>query len=345
MGNQKPRVGLLILLSITTISFSHTINAEYMPNDTLQDIYDRGYLLIGSDTTYPPFEHYNSQTDQAEGFDIDFAHQIAITLGVNLKVIYSDWDPIISNLQASKFDVILSAMTITAWREEVVDFTRWYYKAHQAILVEDGNPRGILTEADLNASITIGVQSGTPSDIWVQENLNSSVTIQTFDNILLAIAALKQGSVDVVLGDYVVLAQDELASGETEVVDTYLPEDFGFACRTGDDNLRLALNGAIDGLLGTDANNPNPTDLYNTIYYKWFGCHARDVGYTGTVINAIIEYVWYQEPSTTTTTEVSTTRETTIPTDPVITPGFSVFTLICLLPIFIWYQKKDDRGK
>jgi polar amino acid transport system substrate-binding protein len=261
---------------------------------TLAEIEDRGYLIIGSDTTYPPFEEYNATSEQAQGFDIDVAHQMAIALGVELKVVTSEWDPIIPNLKSSQFDVIISAMTITAEREVEVDFTRWYYKSFQAILVEDGNPLGILAETDLNATITIGVQSGTTSDIWVQENLNTSVTLQTFDNILQAIAALKQGSVDVVLGDYAVLAQDELASGETEVVDTYSPEDFGFACRDGDDDLRLALNDAIDGLLGADENNPSPTDLYNTMYYKWFGTHAGDVGYTGTVTDAVIEYVWYE---------------------------------------------------
>ena len=184
-------------------------------------------------------------------------------------------------------------MTITAEREEQVDFTRWYFKNDQAILVPDGNPLNITSETDLNATITIGVQSGTIPDIWAQDNLNSSVTLQFYANIQLAIEALKLGTVDAVLGDYSILARDELESGVTEVVDTFLPDDFGFACRTGDDDLRNALNDAIDGLLGSNENAPVPTDLYNTIYYKWFGSHAGDVGYTGSVTDEVIEYVWY----------------------------------------------------
>ncbi len=279
----------ILLLSVFALVGSPAAGAE----GTLADIESRGYLIIGSDTTYPPFEEYNATSEQAQGFDIDLAHQVAISLGVKLKVVTSEWDPIIPNLQASQFDIIVSAMTITVAREEQVDFTRWYYKSSQGILVEDGNPLEIVDETDLNASVVIGVQSGTTSDIWVQENLNTSHTLQTFDSILQAIAALKLGSVDVVLGDYAVLAQDELDSGETEVVATYSPEDFGFACRTGDDDLRNALNDAIDSLLGANENAPVPTDLYNTMYYKWFGSHAGDVGYTGSVIDAEIEYVWY----------------------------------------------------
>ena len=29
------------------------------------------------------------------------------------------------------------------------------------------------------------------------------------------------------------------------------------------------------------------------MYYKWFGSHAGDVGYTGSVIDSEIVYVWY----------------------------------------------------
>ncbi|PWI48533.1 hypothetical protein CEE45_06515 [Candidatus Heimdallarchaeota archaeon B3_Heim] len=286
-------IPILMLSVFALISITATIPAQGATG-TLAEIEDRGYLIIGSDTTYPPFEEYNATSEQAQGFDIDLAHQVAIALGVDLKVVTSEWDPIIPNLKSSQFDVIISAMTITAEREVEVDFTRWYYKSYQAILVPTANEFGILTETDLNASIIIGVQSGTTSDIWVQENLNTSVTLQTFDNILQAIAALKQGSVDVVLGDYAVLAQDELESGATKVVDTYSPEDFGFACRNGDTDLKDALNDVIDGLLGADENNPNPTNLYSTIYVKWFGEEAyTDAGFTGTVFDVAIEYVWY----------------------------------------------------
>ena len=287
-------IPILMLSVFALISITAPVSAQEATG-TLAEIEDRGYLIVGSDTTYPPFEEYNATSEQAQGFDIDLAHQVAIALGVEVKVVTSDWDPIIPNLKASQFDVIMSAMTITEAREVEVDFTRWYYKSFQAILVEDGNPLGIMTEVDLNATITIGVQSGTTSDLWVQENLNDSVTLSTFDDILLAIAALKLGAVDVVLGDYAVLAQDELESGETEVVDTYSPEDFGFAVRNGDTDLLAALNDAIDGFLGANENSPNPTNLYSTIFVKWFGEDAyTDAGYTGTVFDVTIEYVWYE---------------------------------------------------
>lgn len=287
-------IGLLVFSMLLT-----DVKAEVKATGTLADIEDRGYLIIGSDLTYPPFEELNEETGYAEGFDIDIAHIMADALGVNLSVESSDWVPIIPNLQAKKFDVIISAMTITTAREVEVDFTRWYYKSYQAILVDDANPLNITSELNLTSATKIGLQAGTTSHIWCNDTFGyeNMGNVQDFNDILLAIAALKQGSVDVVLGDYAVLAQDELESGETKVVDTYSPEDFGFACRTGDDDLRNALNDALDDLLGADEANPNPTDLYNTLYYEWFGTHAGDVGYTGTVTNVAFDYVWYEAPS------------------------------------------------
>ncbi|MFX1251263.1 MAG: transporter substrate-binding domain-containing protein [Promethearchaeota archaeon] len=278
-------LGAMVLATITVINVTP---ATAQATGTLADILARGCMIIGTDPTYPPFEAVNATTGDYEGFDIDLANQIAIDIGVGVQVEESEWDPIIPNLKQSKFDMIISAMTITAEREVEVDFSRWYYKSYQAILVPAGNPLNIQTEADLNATITIGVQSGTTSDLWVQEHLNASVTLNTYNNILLAITALKNEQVDVVLGDYAVLAQDELESGETEVVDTYSPEDFGIAVRNGDTDLLNAVNDALDTLLGTNENNPAPTDLYNIMYYRWFGVSAGDIGYTGTVTTGTV---------------------------------------------------------
>lgn len=311
-------IGLLVLSTLLA-----DVKAEVEATGTLADIEKRGYMIIGSDTTYPPFEEENETSGYPQGFDIDIAHIMADALGVTLKVETSDWTPIIPNLQSSLFDVIISAMTITAAREEEVDFTRWYYKSYQAILVDSDNVLGIATETDLNSSIKIGLQGGTTSHIWCNDTFgyDNMSNVQAFDNILLAIAALKQGSVDVVLGDYAVLAQDELVSGETEVVDTYSPEDFGFACRTGDDDLRNALNDAIDDLLGANENSPSPTDLYNTLYYKWFGSHAGDVGYTGTVTDAAFDYVWYSASA------------------PGLELGIGLLALFAVIPIIRKYRK------
>jgi len=288
-----------------------TASVEADPTGTLATIIEHNSLKVGMDPTYPPFEEINAVTDEYEGFDVDLAQIIADEINVTLTIVTSDWTPIIPNLQASQFDMIISAMTITDARELEVDFSRWYYQSYQAILVPVANPHNILSETDLdNASLIIGLQLGTTSHIWVNETLTEDVTINPYDTIILAIQALKNGQVDVVLGDYAVLALDELESAATKVVDTYSPENFGIAMRTGDTDLvekvNGILNGILDGLLGNDPENPTPNTDYNDIYSEWFGVDAPD----------------YTPPTDTTTTDTTSNQAFTF------TSGFEFIALI-----------------
>ncbi len=290
-----------LLLSIFALVGNSPIVKAAEDEGTLAEILERGYIKVGSDTTYPPFENMNEETGLPEGFDIDIIHVIANqSLDVKVQIKESEWTPIIQNLKDKKFDIIISAMTINAEREQEVDFTRWYYKSTQAILVTTANPKNITTTDDLNQTgVVIGVQAGTTSHWYVEDELDAEkVELKTYTTILLAIAALKNGQVDVVLGDLAVLDQDAVQSGETEVKEHFSPEDFGFACREEDDDLREALNDGIDALLGTNLSHPVPTDIYNTIYYKWMGVDAFfEIGtevytYSGSVRDAVIPYSW-----------------------------------------------------
>ena len=290
----------MVFLTISSNSPTPTVGAE--ATGTLAEILDRGYIKVGSDICYPPFEDYNPETGVAEGFDIDIMHVLANYISqqhnksISVQFINSAWDPIIPNLQQEQFDVICSAMTITSDRELEVDFTRWYYKSSQGILVLKGNPDNITSTADLNdTTLTIGVQTGTTSYLWATEVGNITAEVMVYDDFPTALIALKQGSVDAVLGDLAVLNLDAVESGLTEVVVQFSPEDFGIACRNGDTDLEAVLDAGLKTLLGSDEANPVVSDLYNTIYYKWHGVSFLPY-YNGTITDFIyVPYSWYEE--------------------------------------------------
>jgi polar amino acid transport system substrate-binding protein len=249
--------------------------------DTLATIKSRGQLIVGADTTYAPFESIDPATNMPVGFDVDLAKVLAADLGVNLTYQTSAWDPIIPNLQQSKFDIILSAMTITSERAQEVDFTRWYYQSFQAWLMPKTNPLALNTLSDLNKTgLRVGVQQGTTEDLFMNTSLPNCQP-HRYADVPTAFQALKQGSLDVVLGDYAVVAL--IAKNDTNYVigGQYSPEPFGIAVRKGDTALLGALNDALNGLLGTNQSAPQPTDLYNAMYATWFDVNAP--GYTGTV--------------------------------------------------------------
>ena len=144
----------------------------------------------------------------------------------------NDWDPIIPDLQSGKFDAILSAMTKTAERDQVIDFTRAYYTSSQGILANADSP-SVTGIADLNSSdITIAVQSGTTSQLYAVDNLQAA-TLNVFDSFDLAVADLKAGDADFLLGDLAVLdfyAVENAADGFS-VVGNFEEENFGIGVR------------------------------------------------------------------------------------------------------------------
>lgn len=302
-----------------------TANVYAAPQaDTLSQIQSQGYITVGADTTYAPFESINATTNTPEGFDVDLALIIGHDLGVNVHYVTSAWDPIIPNLQAKQFDIILSAMTITADRAKEVNFTRWYYNSSQAWLVPASNPKNLNSLADLNQTgVNVGFQTGTTSDIYVNESLTKA-TPHSYADITLALTDLKNGNIDAVLGDWAVLAKFAGDNNNAYIIPgEFSPELFGIAVRIGDTALLNALNSALDKLLGTNVNSPTPSDLYNTIYRKWFG--VNDQYYTGTVTDAPLP------------------TDITLQYGQGASPGFEVYAIfaLALIPVIRRYKKSN----
>ncbi len=122
---------ILTLIIAATLSFSQT----------LVQIKQRGKLLVGTEPTFPPFE-FVDESNQIVGFDLDIANELAKRLGVKVEVVSLPFDSLIPALQQGKIDMVIAGMTITEDRAKVVDFSKPYFEANQAIVVrKDGSFR------------------------------------------------------------------------------------------------------------------------------------------------------------------------------------------------------------
>ena len=190
----------------------------------------------------------------AGGDDDDDTSDWTISMASDVEAVWveSGWDPIIPNLNAGEMcDVIISAMTKTDERDQVVDFTRAYYTSSQGVIGGSG-AASITAVADLNtAGTTIGVQSGTTSDLYANENLGMA-TISAFEDFPSVITALNNGDVMYAMGDAPVL------SLEGTLMVTFSDENFGFAVREDSGELLDALNMAIGAVVDSGE--------YDTIY-------------------------------------------------------------------------------
>ncbi len=204
--------------------------------------------VIGTDSTYPPFEYVDA-SGEFLGFDMDIGRALCEEMKAECSIVSNDWDGIIPALQAKKFDMILSSMSITEERLKLVDFTDKIYNTPPAIAVAKNS--GIASLDDLKGK-AIGAQTSTTHADYAEAHLSDSEVklYPTADEYKLDVDA---GRVDAVIDDVVVL--DEWIKSDDGAcckILTTLPVDAkingvgaGIAVRKGDDELREKLNAAI----------------------------------------------------------------------------------------------------
>ncbi|HLI89796.1 MAG TPA: ABC transporter substrate-binding protein [Ktedonobacteraceae bacterium] len=132
------------------------------------DLITPGVLTVGSDTTYPPQEFIDTATGKATGFDIDLITAMAQKMGLQAKIVTANFNTIIDDLTAKRYDVVISAITINDQRKQKVDFVP-YFSAGESLLVPKGNPQHLTSVKDLCGK-KVGVQEGTVE----QDDLNAA---------------------------------------------------------------------------------------------------------------------------------------------------------------------------
>jgi len=220
-----------------------------------------GKLTMGSDMFYPPFE--TMEGTKAVGFDVDLAQAIAGKLGVTLDVIPTAWGEIVGGLKTKKYDIIMSAMTITPDREKQINFSNPYIVSDQSLAVASNSK--IKSVADLKGK-TVGVQIGTTGQSKAEELQPTAgiKKIEKFDSILVAFEALEQGKIDAIINDYPINMYISGQRGKTKVVaQIKTNEQYGIGVRKDNTALLASINKALKAV--------QDDGTYATIYKKWFG--------------------------------------------------------------------------
>ena len=226
-----------------------------------------GVLKVGSDIAYAPFEFFKEGTQVPDGLDVDLTNALAQRLGVQATFHNTRFDGIIRALKSKRFDIIMSAMTITDERTREIEFVPYYATPTMgtAVLVPKGNPRRIRRLTDL-CGLRVAVQEGT---VQVEEvksivcTQKMKINLSTFHKNPEAVQQLKLGRVDALLADLSVAAFDaKQANGELELVPNrfkYAP--YGIGLRKDSTQLKTALTQALQAIRGDGT--------YDSILKKW----------------------------------------------------------------------------
>jgi polar amino acid transport system substrate-binding protein len=204
------------------------------------NLIEEGRLTVGTDTPFPPFEI--GQPPNISGYDIDVMNAIAEDLGVEVEYIDTGFGTIFRDTAQGQFDTAAAASTITAGRENTVDFSDPYYEAQQALLVPADSD--IASVDDLGGAI-VGTQDGTTGETYANDETDAD-EVRGFPEGPNAITALATGQVDAVIIDQPVAADAVEKQEDLEIVEE-IPtmELYGFAVAPDNDALREAMNEAL----------------------------------------------------------------------------------------------------
>ncbi len=214
--------------------------------DLLKKINNEQTFVVGINDNSKPFA-YRDENGNLVGFDVELIKEISKTIFGSEEII--EFKPLspsarILSLNSKEVDVVISTMTITQERLNVIDFSNSYFMSGQAILVKNDN--NIRSGKDLNGKI-IGIVLGTTAARNIKY-IASKSTIKGFRNYKEAFNELKRGNIAAISTDDVILQgilSDE--EGYKLLPDRYSKEYYGIALRKDEESLSLknAINDAL----------------------------------------------------------------------------------------------------
>lgn len=173
--------------------------------DLLEDIKQRGEIVIATEARYAPFEML--ENGKIVGLGKDILDEIMKDLpGIRVKQLDVPFQGILPGLASKRFDFVATSLTITRERAEKFAFTLPFSTASVTVLKRAGDDR-IHSALDL-AGMVVGSQSGAPQvqvlqdyeqAVLIPEKGQGVKEIKTFMDYNEAYAALASRRVDAVV--------------------------------------------------------------------------------------------------------------------------------------------------
>ena len=218
-------------------------------------------VTIATVGSYHPFDFVNDE-GEIDGLEPELGDELCRRAGLECEWVINDWVDMIPDLVAGEFDAIFSGMSITAEREELIDFTEAYYPPTPSVYVARAG------EGDEAVEGTIGAATNTIYSDYFTELGRPFVPLNEAEDFTTSVDAVLDGTVDAVLVDhgYAVEKVSE-HEGRLEIVgpSVQLDRGLGIGVRKGSD-LKPKLDEALASM--------KADGTVNTLILKWVGPDA-----------------------------------------------------------------------
>ena len=212
-------------------------------------------VRMGTEGAYPPYNFINDK-GEVDGFERELGDELCRRAELTCEWVKNDWDSIIPNLVSGNYDTIMAGMSITAQRDEVIDFTQDYFPPTASAYVAASD------SADWEGGV-IAAQTATIQAAHIAEG---GATLVEFATPEETVAAVRNGEADAVFADRDYLAPLVEESGGALVFvgpDVPLGGGVGMGLRESDTELKEKFDAAITAMKADGS--------LNALLIKWFG--------------------------------------------------------------------------
>jgi polar amino acid transport system substrate-binding protein len=172
------------------------IVAQSVAARSLDQIIQSGTIKIGVNPNFPPMSSYG-KTNEFEGFDIDVGNKIATALGVKAEFVPTETAQRVPYLVADQIDISLGALTRSAERAKLIDFTVPLHTESMSVLTTDKVKADKWTDFN-NDSLTIVNMRGNWSVDFLKDKLPKSKVLLVETNAD-TVRAVAQGRGDAII--------------------------------------------------------------------------------------------------------------------------------------------------
>ena len=212
-------------------------------------------VKMGTEGFYPPY-NFIGDDGEVDGFERELGDELCRRAELECTWVTNEWDTIIPNLVAGDYDTIMAGMSITAERDETIDFTQAYFPPSASVYV------ALAGAGDKAVDGKVAAQVATIHADYLSE---SGATLIEYELAEELIAAVLNGEADAALVDRE-FAHESMAGNEGRLAvvgpNVTLDSGIGIGVREDDTDLKEKLDRAIASM--------KEDGSLNALIDKWF---------------------------------------------------------------------------
>lgn len=154
-------------------------------------------IRMGTEGGYLPWNYVDS-SGALQGYDIDVINEVEKRTDLNVSWEIIDFDALIPNLLAGRFDAVMSGMTANDERRQSIDFTTPYAEVPNVFASKE-NFGEVVNLEDLKNALkgkTVGALASTTHATYIETELGNDVELRTYRTSNEVYNDLEAGRID-----------------------------------------------------------------------------------------------------------------------------------------------------